>query len=264
MRLTWYGTAGFRFQTGGRIFLVDPYLGGGSAARPVSSVNSQDVAGGSEIYLSHGHFDHARDVPQIARRTGATVYCAEDVMRALCREGVDRGQVVVARDGDAYDHGAYRAECFDSSHVRFDLPLIAAVLRRSLFALGSLLPALRELLKWPKGQVLAWRFALAAEGNRTVQHLGSAGCTEGELDRLREMGPPDVLMVPLQGHTHVCRIGAHVVERLRPRIVIPHHYDDFYPPISWPVEIGPFVKAVGAISPPPEVVQVPIGEEVEV
>jgi L-ascorbate metabolism protein UlaG (beta-lactamase superfamily) len=219
------------------------------------------VTDGSEIYLSHGHFDHAADAPQIVRQTGATVYCSEEAANALRRQGVGGTHVVAARAGDSFDFGAYRARCFDSTHVGFDPPLLAKTLCRSLPQLPSLLPLLRD---WPCGQVLAWRFTLAAEGDRIVQHFGSAGCTEDELARLAQMAPPDVLLVPLQGHTHICRIAAHVVERLRPRVVIPHHQDDFYPPISQEVEVAPFVEAVKAISPPVEVMTLPMCEAVEV
>jgi hypothetical protein len=46
--------------------------------------------------------------------------------------------------------------------------------------------------------------------------------------------------------------------------VIPHHHDDFYPPISQAVDIAPFVQAVGELSPPVEVVELPVCEVVEV
>ena len=260
MKLTWHGTAGFRFETDERVFLIDPYLSRNDAARPVLRIGPAEVTDGSEIYLSHGHYDHMYDVPQIARQTGATVYCSEEAAGALHRWGVRDAQITVARDGDSFDFGAYRAECFNSTHVRFDLPLLAVTLYRSLPKLPSLLPLLHG---WPKGQVLTWRFTLAAEGDRIVQHFGSAGCTENELARLELMDTPDVLMVPLQGHTHICRIAARIVERLRPRIAIPHHQDNFYPPISQMVDIAPFVEAVGTIEPPVDVVELQVYEVVK-
>jgi L-ascorbate metabolism protein UlaG (beta-lactamase superfamily) len=264
MRLTWYGTAGFRIETGRRVFLIDPYLGRITAACPALPIGPRDVTQASEIYLSHGHFDHAADVPQIARQTGATVYCSAKVAQALRRQGVDGAQIVVARDGDAFDFNAYRARCYDSTHVRFDLSLIAATLYRSLPTLLPCLWRLRGLHRWPRGQVLTWRFTLAAERDRVVQHLGSAGCTEYELARLEKLDAPDVLMVPLQGHTHICRIAARIVARLRPRVVIPHHHDDFFPPLSQMVDIAPFVAAVSALPAPVEAIELPLCEPVEV
>jgi L-ascorbate metabolism protein UlaG (beta-lactamase superfamily) len=262
--VTWYGTAGFRIETGGRVMLIDPYLSRNKEARPALPFGSEGVTEANEIFLSHGHFDHAVDVPGIARRTGAEVYCSAEAAEALHRQGVTDAQLVVARDGDAFDFGVYRAQCFHSAHVRFDLPLVVRTLLRalpSILAKPRLLSGPRD---WPPGQVLSWRLTLAAEDDRVVHHFGSAGCTEDELARLTNLGAPDVLMFPLQGHSRICQIAAHVVERLRPRVVIPHHHDDFYPPISQAVAIGLFVEAAGSFSPPVEVVELPVCEAVEV
>jgi L-ascorbate metabolism protein UlaG (beta-lactamase superfamily) len=258
--VTWYGTAGFRIETGGRVFLIDPYLSRNAGARPRLPFGPEGVTEGSEIFLSHGHFDHAADVPWIARRTGARVYCSTVAAEALCRQGVPGAQLVVARDSDSFDFGVYRAQCFHSAHARFDLPLIARTLVRALPSVLFDVRLFSLLRRWPQGQVLSWRFTLAAEDDRVVHHFGSAGCTEDELARLAVLGAPDVMMFPLQGHSRICRIAARVVERLKPRVVISHHHDDFYPPISQMVNIAPFVEAVGKLSPPVEVVALPVCE----
>jgi len=99
------------------------------------------------------------------------------------------------------------------------------------------LPLLRD---YPAGQVLSWR--LTIEG-RVLHGFGSGGSPPEELDRLARQ-PTDVLLVPLQGHTHICDIALGYVRALRPRLVIPHHQDDFFPPISEMVDIAPFVEGV--------------------
>jgi L-ascorbate metabolism protein UlaG (beta-lactamase superfamily) len=264
MQLTWYGTAGFRVETSGRVFLIDPYLGRNDAAYPALKISPADIIDGGEIYLSHGHFDHASDVPQIARQTGATIYCSEKVAEALRQRGVDDAQIAVARGGGRFDFDVYRAECFNSAHVTFDLPLLASTLWRCLLVLPSFLPELCEYGGWPQGQVLSWRFTLAAEDGRVIHHFGSAGWTAEELARLEKMGAPDVLMLPLQGHTHICRIATHAVEELKPSAVIPHHHDDFCPPISQMVDTAPFAEAVGNISPSIEIIELQVGEPAEI
>jgi L-ascorbate metabolism protein UlaG (beta-lactamase superfamily) len=258
--ITWYGTAGFRVETGGRVLLIDPYLSRNAEARPALSFGPERVTEGDEIFLSHGHFDHAADVPQIVRQTGAQVYCSVEAAEALRHRGVADAQLVVARDGDGFDFGVYRARCFHSAHVRFDLPLVVRTLLRvapSILARPRLLSSSRD---WPACQVLSWRLTLAVESDRVVDHFGSAGCTDDELSRLTKLGQPDVLLFPLQGHSRICEIAAHAVARLRPRVVIPHHHDDFYPPLSQQVDIAPFVRAMGELSPPVEVVELPVGE----
>jgi L-ascorbate metabolism protein UlaG (beta-lactamase superfamily) len=262
--ITWYGTAGFRVETGGRVFLLDPYLSRGAKARPVLPFGPERVTEGREIFLSHGHFDHAADVPQIARQTGATVYCSADAAEVLRRQGVADAQIVAVHNGAVFDFDLYQAQCFHSAHVRFDFSLIVRTFLRSILAIPFEVRLLPRLYRWPQGQVLAWRFMLAAEDNRVVQHFGSAGCTEDELARLVKLGAPDVLLFPLQGHSHICWIAAQAVARLRPRVVIPHHHDDFSPPLSQTVDIAPFVEAVRKLSPPVEVVELPVGEAVKV
>jgi L-ascorbate metabolism protein UlaG (beta-lactamase superfamily) len=53
----------------------------------------------------------------------------------------------------------------------------------------------------------------------------------------------------LQGHSKICGIAAEYVNILQPKMVIPHHQDDFFPPISRQVDIDPFVKQVTRESP---------------
>jgi L-ascorbate metabolism protein UlaG (beta-lactamase superfamily) len=258
--ITWYGTAGFRIETGGRVFLIDPFLSRNAEACPALPFGPEEVTEGDEIFLSHGHFDHAADVPQIARRTGATVYCSAEAAEALRRRGVADAQLVVAHDGDGFDLSVYRAHCFHSSHVRFDLPLVVRTLIRAIPTLLVRPRLLSGSRDWPAGQVLSWRFTLAAEADRLIHHFGSAGCTDGELARLASLDAPDVLLFPLQGHSRICEIAAQTVARLHPRVVILQHHDDFYPPISQAVDIAPFVKAMGRLSPPVKVVELSMGE----
>jgi L-ascorbate metabolism protein UlaG (beta-lactamase superfamily) len=85
-----------------------------------------------------------------------------------------------------------------------------------------------------------------------MHHFGSAGSPPEELQRLARV-PSDLLLVPLQGHTHICDRALEYVRVLKPRLVIPHHQDDFYPPISTYVDITPFVAQVKKHSPDTEV-----------
>jgi len=65
--------------------------------------------------------------------------------------------------------------------------------------------------------------------------------------------PTDLLLIPLQGNTHICDIALEYVRILKPRLVIPHHQDDFYPPVSSSVDIRPFVMNVVESCPGTEV-----------
>jgi L-ascorbate metabolism protein UlaG (beta-lactamase superfamily) len=115
---------------------------------------------------------------------------------------------------------------------------------------GTKYRRLAKIVKaYQKGQVLSWRFFI---NGYSLHHFGSGGSTPEELKRLSAY-PLDLLLVPLQGHTHICDIAFEYVRMLQPRLVIPIHQDDFYPPISTAVDIDPFVKQVREHCPKTEV-----------
>src|SRR5450756_1500208 len=72
----WLGTAGFRITCGDKVILIDPYLTRNERARPVQELRPADMADADYIFLSHGHFDHIADVPEIMETTDAEVYCS--------------------------------------------------------------------------------------------------------------------------------------------------------------------------------------------
>ena len=238
MKLQWLGTAGFQIEVGGNRFLIDPYLSRNPQAKPVQTLKPGDIAGAGQIFITHGHFDHIFDVPLIMGQGEASVYCSEIAATTLLREDVDGKRVhAVKEDGYTADFGGYKAQAFFSRHVKFDIPLVA----RALWRVGTSYRRLSGMHKgYPEGQVLSWRFTI---NGYTMHHFGSGGSTPKELENFA-VNPPDLLLVPLQGHSQICDIAFEYVRAIKPRMVIAHHQDDFYPPISTAVNVDPFLIKV--------------------
>jgi len=138
----------------------------------------------------------------------------------------------------------FRARAFFSRHVKFDKKLLITTLLKINFRIPRYLPLFKE---FPCGQVLSWRFYTE---DKVIHFFGSTGSPTEELERLKGLDEPiDILLVPLQGHSSICEIAALYVNILQPKMVIPHHQDDFFPPISKQVDIDPFVKQVYRESP---------------
>ena len=250
MRLQWLGTSGFRIETDDQAFLIDPYLSRSTQSRPIQPLKPMDISAAAQIYISHGHFDHLYDVPAIMNAGKSSVYCSETAAATLVRNGAISGLInKVTTDGCAFDFDSYTAEAFFSRHVKFDIPLVA----RTLWRMGP--SGYRRISNagisrlYPLGQVLSWRFTI---NGYSIHHFGSAGSTPDELERFASK-PLDLLLVPLQGHTNICDIALRYVQVLKPRLVIPHHQDDFYPPISTSVDIRPFLTKVRESCPRTEV-----------
>ena len=238
MKIQWFGTAGFRITSGDNSFLIDPYLTRNKKASPVQPNEPWDVNKASHIFISHGHFDHILDVPEIANRTRANVFCSDAAADSLIRLGLEHSLLEsITKDRWERDFDFFKAESFYSEHVKFDKRLLICTLLKINLRLPRYLPLLKE---YPCGQVLSWRFTI--EG-KTIHFFGSAGSSKAELESLAEK-PVDILLVPLQGHTDICDIAADYVKVLQPKIVIPHHQDDFFPPISKMVDIQPFMDKV--------------------
>ncbi len=239
MEIQWLGTAGFRIKFNEARVLVDPYLTRNPAARPEQPLGPEDLGPAPHIFISHGHFDHLKDVPAIVNQTGARVYCSQQAAQTLEKLGLDPCQVKSVTT-DRWEKGFedFTVQAFFSRHVGFDLWLLMTTLAKINVRIPRYLPLIRE---FPCGQVLSWRFQ--AEG-KTLHFFGSAGSSHKELEQIRKGGSLDILLVPLQGHTHICDIAARYVKILAPKRVIPHHQDDFFPPISQQVDIAPFVKQV--------------------
>jgi L-ascorbate metabolism protein UlaG (beta-lactamase superfamily) len=81
IQLTWLGHATWRIKTPQHTILVDPFLDDS----PTAPVKAKDVEA-DFILVSHGHFDHIADAAQIANRTGATVVSNYEITTWLARQ----------------------------------------------------------------------------------------------------------------------------------------------------------------------------------
>ena len=70
MKITWLGHSGFRIEIGDQILLVDPWLG--NPLFPAER-RAEAIAGATAVLVSHGHFDHIAEAPQIANELGIPV-----------------------------------------------------------------------------------------------------------------------------------------------------------------------------------------------
>jgi len=163
----------------------------------------------------------------------------------------------VTKDAYSVVFEGCRARAFFSQHVKFDRWLLLKTLARINLRIPRYLPLMKA---YPVGQVLSWQFEM---DGRIVQHFGSAGSSPEELERLGRQ-KIDILLVPLQGHTRICDIALRYVQALKPRMVIPHHQDDFFPPISTNVNIRPFISRVEHTCPDTDIRILPINETVSI
>lgn len=71
MNIIWLGHGSFRIEIEDQVLLIDPWLKG----NPMLAEDQYAAAidGATHILLTHGHFDHAADIVDVAEKTGAPV-----------------------------------------------------------------------------------------------------------------------------------------------------------------------------------------------
>jgi L-ascorbate metabolism protein UlaG (beta-lactamase superfamily) len=87
MQFTFYGHACFSIEVGGKKLLFDPFISGNPLAKNID-INS---IGADYILVSHGHGDHVGDLVSIAKRTGATIIGAYEVVNWAQKQGCEKG-----------------------------------------------------------------------------------------------------------------------------------------------------------------------------
>ena len=78
MKITWLGHSSFRIEIGGLVLLIDPWLTGNPMLEP--DQHKPATQGATHILLTHAHFDHAGDLPRLAKDLGVPVVGQFDLM----------------------------------------------------------------------------------------------------------------------------------------------------------------------------------------
>jgi L-ascorbate metabolism protein UlaG (beta-lactamase superfamily) len=231
MELTWLGTAGFIVKSKEGEIVFDPFLSRGEGEPSPFSVSA--FQNSQALFVGHGHFDHTFDVPQIVAASDLKVYAPGLTGHILKLRGVPASRLVNATNKETL-FKSFKVRAFHSSHVMFDKPLVISTAKRC--GLRGCLHAARLGLSYPKGLVQTYLFESAG---KKVLFISSAGCSDEELLEYRKL-EVDYLLAPLQGHSEIQEIAARQTVLINPKAVIPHHHDDFYPPLSQNISVDVF------------------------
>lgn len=89
--LKWLGHSAWQLTTSkGKVLLFDPWLNG----NPMAPFQVNGLPKADYVLLTHDHFDHAGDVPEVLRHTGATLVAQFDVAMHLKEQGVPESQLM--------------------------------------------------------------------------------------------------------------------------------------------------------------------------
>ncbi len=233
MELIWLGTAGFIVRCKEGEIAFDPFLSRGHGEASPFNVTSFENT--QALFIGHGHFDHTFDVPQIVAGTDLKVFAPGLTGQVLKLRGVPSSRLMNAGNKD-FLFSPLKVRAFHSAHVSFDMPLVFSTVKRC--GVRGCFHAAGLGLGYPKGLVQTYLFEVRG---KKVLFISSAGCSEKELLEYRKL-EIDFLLAPLQGHSSIQEIAAQQTMIIQPKVVIPHHHDDFYPPLSQNISVDTFSK----------------------
>jgi L-ascorbate metabolism protein UlaG (beta-lactamase superfamily) len=241
LEVTWLGTAGFRFAYQGSVLWIDPYVTrvplGAVLRRRVVPSSPEAVARwihrADAVLVGHTHFDHALDVPAIARSFGCPVYGSRSLAHLMALHGLGAQATEVAAHHD-YEVGPFRFHFVPSAHSKLQLGLgIPYSGELTCEHVDALSPQAYRC-----GQV--WGIHLEVAGAR-FYHQGSADFLE---DELRDRGV-DYFLCGISGRRFTPHYVERIVARLQPEAIVPTHFDDFFRPLERPTKFSFNVNLTG-------------------
>lgn len=229
--LTWHGVAGLVFEVGGTRLALDPFVSRPGwaqimfrPARPDAKAVKRAFPDLDAVIVGHAHFDHAMDLAPIAEASPHVVIHGSATTVELGRRlGIPDANLREVTDGEQFTIGPFTVTAIHSRHGV--VPLFRHLDPGNLPDSG--LP--RTAIRWPCGQVLSWRVEV---GGRSFHLHSSAGIED---DALARQAPADVLLACLAARQGTPDYFGRLGRRLRPKLLIPIHHDDFTVPLDKPM-----------------------------
>ena len=271
MRLKWYGTATILLEHDGTRLLFDPFF---TLNESLFCPSADEYAKAEHILITHGHLDHIVHIPQILQHGGnkATVYCTGTPRRMLVSKGVDVSRLVEVSPGDSLVIGPFDVSVLKSRHIAFDARLVLRTFLspRVLSRPGNMKYLLREnKVCLEAGETVVYDITVHGVTSRGADAPNASACDKhilllGSLnldDGTEYPTGADLLIIPLQGRSDICTYAIPFIDRLQPKMVLPDHYDDTFPPISSYVNPQPFIENMRLKHPEVRVLCPPPGPE---
>jgi L-ascorbate metabolism protein UlaG (beta-lactamase superfamily) len=240
--LRYLGTAGFVLQSQNRTAVIDPYLTRPNLLttltqklRPNEELLEREIPNADDVIIGHAHHDHILDAPSICNRTGARFIGSPSACNFARAAGVQRPQIIETKGRKWIECGHNKIKGLPSKHGRVYFNRVPSP--------GKI----EHIPMWPNyfwnfkhGQVLNW--FLEWEGLR-IMHIDSADFINEEL----QGHTCDILCLCAIGRTYRPNYVRDAVSILKPKYVMPCHWDLFFTPFEGPHYCLPQVDIIGMI-----------------
>jgi len=196
MKVSYHGHSIVKIQVNGYTILIDPFINGNKLTDLKVEDQKPDV-----ILLTHGHNDHVGDTVEIAKAVDALVVAPDELASYLSWQGV-RTHPLHIGGSHVFDFGKVKlTQAFHGSSYTTE--------NREIIYTGM-----------PSG------ILFFAEG-KTVYHAGDTALFS-DMKLIGERHPIDLAFLPIgDNFTMGPEDAAYAVSFLKPKVVVPVHYNTF-------------------------------------
>lgn len=216
----WLGQSGYLIKSAQGLLAIDLYLSehltqkyAGTGREHVrmtrAPLRAADLVGIDLVLASHRHSDHfdPGSLPELMAGSHARLAFPEAIRDHALALDLPQDRLIGLCAGDVIEHAGFRVRTIPSAHEGLDTD--------------------------PLGRHLYLGFVIETEG-LALYHSGDTLAYPGLEDALGK-GPFDVLLLPINGRDPARGVpgnmtaaeAATLASRVRPRYVVPHHYDMF-------------------------------------
>jgi L-ascorbate metabolism protein UlaG (beta-lactamase superfamily) len=173
------------------------------------------------IFVAHSHFDHAMDSPEVIHQLGGKLFGSESTLNIGRGAKLSEEQLQIIHDGDEFVLGDFKVRIFEGEHSPgnlfpgyIDAPLKAPA-KPSAYLDGG---CYNFLITHPSGSILV---------------LASANYIPGKFDGVSS----DVLYLGIgamgsKDEEFRQKYWKETAEIMKPRVIIPVHWDNFGEPLA--------------------------------
>lgn len=239
IELKYLGTAGFVIESSERTLVLDPFVTRSNLWRtlyrplvPDADLIHRIIPRADDVVIGHAHFDHILDAPDLCRQTGARLIGSRASMMVGRAAGLPETQLVETAGREDIASGTWTVRGFPSLHGK-------------VFGRIPIPGDITEPPPWPArmrdlrhGLVLNW---LVDTGSLRIMHIDSADFICEELRGLKV----DAVCLCAVGRQYRANYVKEVAQLLKPRWIIPCHWDTMMTPIDAEPDLIPGVDMPG-------------------
>lgn len=240
MKVTFFGTTTLLFDDGKDQILFDVHFTRPSLGKYIFGSEGTDTKIAEEllkkhpmdrlraIFISHSHHDHVMDMPFVASKTGARVYGSVSALNVARGGDIPEEQLTEFKAGETYEVGGYSITVLKSLHSK------PTILNNDLGqTIDSPLHQPARLRDYKEGGSFDF---YVKTGTKSYLIRPSFNYIEGQLDSYEA----DVLFLGVAGLAKADartekKFFEETIEKVKPDLVIPLHWDNFFSPLEKPV-----------------------------